>query len=169
MALRNVKHLCPPLATVITNTYRSDSELFINGETILSQEGTTQGDPLSMAIYAVATTPLIRRLSANPTTQVWYADDAAAGGKLSNIRSWWDHLLKIGPDYGYYPNAAKTSIIVKEEHLSKATSAFEGTGVQITQEGKRYLGAALGTDSFVKKYVDEKWPAGYKKLNPSAR
>ena len=50
VALRNVKNVCPSLATILINTYRSKSELFINGETILSREGTTQGDPLAMAM-----------------------------------------------------------------------------------------------------------------------
>ena len=63
--------------------------------------------------------------------------------------------MKIGPDYGYQPNAAKTCI-VKEEYLAQAVTLFEGTGISITQEGKRYLGAAIGTESFVKKYVDDK-------------
>ena len=48
-------------------------------------EGTTQGDPLAMAMYAIGTLPLIRRLS-NSVTQVWYADDAAAAGSLKNLR-----------------------------------------------------------------------------------
>ena len=51
--------------------------------------------------------------------------------------------MKIGPDYGYQPNAAKTCIIVKEEYLAQAVTLFEGTGISITQEGKRYLGAAI--------------------------
>jgi hypothetical protein len=50
VAMRNISTLCPSLATVIVNTYRSDIPLFIDGETFLSQEGTTQGDPLAMAI-----------------------------------------------------------------------------------------------------------------------
>ena len=50
-ALRNIHHLCPPLSKILTNTYREDVQLFIDGETLLSQEGTTQGDPLAMAIY----------------------------------------------------------------------------------------------------------------------
>ena len=29
VALRNVRHLCPPLATILINTYRSDVNLFI--------------------------------------------------------------------------------------------------------------------------------------------
>ena len=40
-ALRNVLHLCPPLAKVLINTYRADPSLYINGKTILSREGTT--------------------------------------------------------------------------------------------------------------------------------
>ena len=48
-------------ATCVTNFYRSSAELFVGGETILSSEGTTQGDPLSMAIYALTTIPLINK------------------------------------------------------------------------------------------------------------
>ena len=156
VALRNVKHLCPSLATILINTYRSPSELFIKGETILSQEGTTQGNPLAMAMYAISTIPLIHCLSKDSLVQAWYADDASAGGKLADIQKWWDHLTEIGPNYGYLPNTAKTCLIVKEEYQAQAMTQFEGTGITITQEGKRHLGAALGTESFVKKYVDSK-------------
>ena len=47
--------------------------------------------------------------------------------------------MKIGPDYGYQPNAAKTCIIVKEDYLAQAVTLFEGTGISITQEGKDTL------------------------------
>ena len=57
-ALRNIHQLCPALSKVLTNTYREDVQLFIDGEVLLSQEGTTQGDPLAMAMYAIAITPL---------------------------------------------------------------------------------------------------------------
>ena len=57
-AMRNIQSLCPPLV----NTYRNNAPLFIDGEVTPSQEGTTQGDPLAMCIYAIATIPLIRKL-----------------------------------------------------------------------------------------------------------
>ena len=61
-ALLNMFHLCPPLATILTNTYRSASQLFIDGSSLLSQEGTTQGDPLAMPMYAIGIVPVIQQL-----------------------------------------------------------------------------------------------------------
>ena len=155
-ALRNIQHLCPSLATVLINTCRKETPLFIDGETLYSQEGTTQGDPLAMAMYAIAITPLISQLSSNEVTQAWFADDATAGGDLSKLRRWWDHLARVGPDYGYFPNAAKTWLIVGEDKLEQATNIFHGTDIAITTNGRRHLGAALGTKSFVEEYVTQK-------------
>ena len=166
-ALRNILHLCPPLAKVLINTYRADTNLYINGETILSQEGTTQGDPLAMAMYAISTTPLIHCLMTDDTKQAWFADDASAAGDLHALRRWWDHLIRIGPEYGYYPNAPKTWLIVKEESYVHAQEVFRGSGVSITKEGKRHLGAAIGNDAFKEEYVREKvatWVEEVKRL-----
>jgi len=62
-ALHNVRHLCPSLCTILINSYRVHSDLYIDGEVLHSQEGTTQGDPLAMPFYALATVPLITKLS----------------------------------------------------------------------------------------------------------
>ena len=50
------------LAPILVNTYRQDAFLFTGGHTIFSSEGTTQGDPLAMAMYAIGTLPLIDKL-----------------------------------------------------------------------------------------------------------
>ena len=152
-ALRNIQHLSPPLAKILINTYRDNIQLFIDGDTLLSQEGTTQGDPLAMAMYAIAITPLIRSLEDEETKQVWFADDATAGGSLLGLRRWWDRLVERGPAYGYHPNPAKTCLVVKEEKVEMAKEVFQGTGISVTEEGKRHLGAAIGTQPFVERYV----------------
>ena len=85
-ALHNIRHVCPSLATILINTYRAPSDLFIDGDVLLSQEGTTQGDPLAMPFYALATVPLIKRLTSF-VKQTWYADDAAATGKIDDLRT----------------------------------------------------------------------------------
>ena len=155
LALVNISTLCPAFSRILINTYRNDAKLFVGGETILSQEGTTQGDPLAMAMYALALVPMITRLS-NVVKQVWYADDAAAAGHLTGLCSWWDVLCDIGPQFGYFVNSSKTFLIVKEMHLPMARAIFKDTGIQFTTEGRRYLGAAIGSAVFVKSYVSVK-------------
>ena len=80
---------------------------------VLSQEGTTQGDPLAMPMYALATIPLIKKLEGD-STQVWYADDAAAAGKIT---ARWDKLINSGPSFGYFPNASKSWLVTKHLFL----------------------------------------------------
>ena len=47
-ALHNIQRLCSSLATALINNYRAPSELYIDGDVLLSCERTTQGDPLAM-------------------------------------------------------------------------------------------------------------------------
>ena len=102
--------------TEIFNLYRSEAELFTGGETILSREGTTRGDPLSMAIYAVSTLPLIQHAEQPDLILSWFADDASAGASLVALFSWWSTLLTEGPKYGYFVNPPWTWLLVKPEH-----------------------------------------------------
>ena len=155
VALLNVQKRCPSLAKILINKYRLDPVLLIDGETLFSREGTTQGDPLAMAMYAIATVPLIERLQQH-VTQVWFADDATAGGKLLDLRNWWDQLVECGQDYGYSANASKTWLVVRPEYLDQAKEIFAESGVQITAEGRRHLGAAVGTRSFAEAFVSTK-------------
>ena len=156
MALRNIRHLCPSLATILINTYRSDINLFIENDTTFSSEGVTQGDPLAMAMYAISTIPLIRSLKTDTVTQVWYANDASAGGSLLKLRHWWDKLTSFGPDFGYLPNASKSWLVVKEGLLPEASDIFSGTSLNITDFGRRFLGAAIESPNFVESFVMKK-------------
>ena len=155
VALHNIRRLCPPLATILINTYRAPTELFVDGDTLLSQEGTTQGDPLAMPMYALATIPLIKKLKGN-SKQIWYADDAAAIGRITDLREWWDHLTTEGPGFGYFPNPSKTWLVTKEGCYAAGISTFTDTGVNVTSDGRPYLGAAVGSRKFVEKHVESK-------------
>ena len=132
VALHNIQQLaiCPPgIGLCLINTYCSPASLFVSGGTILSEEGTTQGNPLAMLMNAITMIPLIRHLT-DSVTQVWYADDACACCRLSSLRQWWDQLCKLEPGFGYFPNASKTWMVVKDRCHSQATVTFAGTDVK---------------------------------------
>ena len=118
---------------MLVNTYRSSADLFIDRETIISQESTTQGDPLSTSIYALGILPLIKQLD-HLARHVWLADDASAGGKLAQLHEWWDLVVALGPVYGYFANSSKTWLIVKPEYLSNASRFFHDSDVNTTTE-----------------------------------
>ena len=62
-ALHNIRILCPALAKYAINTYRAPARLFgPGGKELISAEGTTQGHPLAMCMYALNLQPLISRL-----------------------------------------------------------------------------------------------------------
>ena len=88
---------------------------------MLSEEGTTQGDPLPTPFYALATIPLLQLLLLG-VKQIWYADDAC--GELSD---WWDNLCKLGPSFGYYVNATKTWLVFKGHLKQDAVLSFNGS------------------------------------------
>ena len=102
-ALHKIRVLCPTLASYVINTYRQPAHFFITGgEELISAESTTQGDPLSMSLYAISLQPLITRPHVSSAAkQCWFADDATGSGSLQDVRKWWDELSESGPPLGY--------------------------------------------------------------------
>ena len=158
VALHNIRVLCPIIAGYAINTYRQPARLFIvGGKEIASAEGTTQGDPLAMAFYAISTLPLITSLQAASTVkQCWFADDASGAGRVTQIKDWWDALNTLGPNLGYFPKDEKCWIIVKPEKEESVREVFHGTDINITVHGQKHLGAALGSREYMEEYVNEK-------------
>ena len=114
--------------------------MFIDGQTLLSQEGTTQGDLLAMVMYTIATVPLIQQLRNPDVHQIWYADDASDTYKLPDLKSWWDQLSQSGSKFRYFPNPKKSWLVVKEELLDQAQTVLDKSSIQIISEKQRYLG-----------------------------
>ena len=127
---------------------------------IMSKEGGTQGCVNAMGLYGLGIKPLIDDLAEevdkNKCIQSWYADDSSAAGELLEMKKWWDLLCVQGPKYGYYPLASKTILIVKEGQKDRATEIFTGTGVTISTDGERHMGAVIGSEDFKRKYVENK-------------
>ena len=55
LVFHNISNYYPSFTNAVNNTYREPPELVVEKDTILPQEGTTQGNPHSTAIYDIAT------------------------------------------------------------------------------------------------------------------
>ena len=53
----------------------------------------------------------------NTSKMVAYADDFTAGATVKDVKYWWETLCELGPKFGYYHEASKTWLIVKNEIL----------------------------------------------------
>ena len=157
-SLHNIRVLCPVIAAYAINTYRKSARLFITGgKEIMSAEGTTQGDPLAMALYALSVQPLITSLqAASSTKQCWFADDACGAGSVLEIKKWWGVLNSLGPVFGYFPNPKKCWIVSKPDKEASVKEVFKDTAVNVTVEGQKHLGAVIGSQEYLEEYVSEK-------------
>ena len=94
--LHNISYICPAISPFVKNCYNFPSRLFlIVGKELKSNEGTTQGDPVSMAVYGIGVIPLINMLidivvtsTESQVGMLVYADDLLAAGKFDDLRKW---------------------------------------------------------------------------------
>ena len=130
-----------PTHRFLHNHYQKAAKLFFTDashqESILSDEGATQGDPAAMAFYAAGVKPLIDELhkiveKLEHLIQSWFADCCNGIGKLKEIKLWWDKLIELGPKFGYHLKSSKSILIVKDVSLlSEGEQLFKDTGIQI--------------------------------------
>ena len=153
--INNIDVVCPSISIYVQNCYTLPSRFFIIGGTeIKSSEGTTQGDPVAIPIYALSVKlPVVIVLETTNTKTnsgaevVAYADDFSAAGSTLSLKYWWDTLCILGPKFGYFPEPTKSLLIVKSDCCNKAIHTFKD---------KRHLGVALGTSQFRDEYIMEK-------------
>ena len=101
--LKNIERICPAAYIYAYNCYASHARLFVlGGKEIRSMEGTTQGNPPSMAFYAIGLLPLIWCLAepVDHAKQAAYADDLTGAGKLKKLKQWFDSIVVNGPKLG---------------------------------------------------------------------
>ena len=112
----------------------------------MSAEGTTQGDPLAMGLYALSIQPLITSLQvASSVKQCWFADNASGAGSTTEIKKKWDVLSTLGPAFGYFPNNKKFWIIAKPAKEESVREVFKETSINVTVQGQKHLGVVIGS------------------------
>ena len=176
--LWTVRHRWPAGARFAFNCYRHAAQLILRKpgrpcSILLSQEGVTQGDPLSMVLYGLALLPLAKSLrDAKPAVlQPWYADDMAMHGHVNDITDIMRLLLKEGPQRGYFPEPAKSICICDLQTQNRVRPFLEEFKFQY-KEGYRYLGGYIGTTETLQQWLQPKvaeWAEGVQELAHVAR
>ena len=161
--LHNIGILCPEISIYFTNCYKQPAKLFVmGGVQIQSSEGTTQGDPIAMPMYAIGIIPLMRVAKAKVQStscsikQVAFADDLTGAGDIHSLKVWWDTINEDGFFMGYFAKPTKSWLIVKPEYVLHAQQIFKDSCIQITTEGNRHLGAVVGSNKHKDKFVNSK-------------
>ena len=136
-------------------------------EYILSKERVTQGDPLSMLMYDIAVLPLIQALvNCEKWDHNWCADDLACVAKLPRLCKWFERLVKMGPDFRYYPNPQKSIVVVDSKDEAEAHRLFDEFRVTVAT-GQCFLGSFIGNQEGTPEYVKQKveiWTRNVEKL-----
>jgi hypothetical protein len=176
--LWTVRHRWANGARFSFNCYRHSAQLLLRRrgddcEIILSREGVTQGDPLSMVLYGLALTPLAETIrAAVPTVvQPWYADDAAMAGPIDGIAEAQRLLLEHGPRRGYFPEPDKSILIAPIATPPSALEPLAEFNFRHT-DGHRYLGGFVGSGESEAAWVDPQvhhWKEGVHRLAAAAR
>ena len=120
--------------------------MFVGEGTIISGEGTTHGDPLSMAVYALSTLPLISQTS--QLTETWFADDTGGGASLQVLHQWWTALSEVGPRNGYYVRPLKTWQLVKQQFKDSVQELFGKYGTNSPLKGGHFCVLRLELQTF---------------------
>jgi hypothetical protein len=176
--LWSVRHLWADGARFAFNCYRHAAQLIVRRDhgdchILLSREGVTQGDPLSMFLYGLTLVPLAKFLRAQVPTviQPWYADDCAMAGSVSNITTAMRLLLHYGPSRGYFPEPSKSILICRKEDRAVAREMLAEFDFKYS-DGARYIGGFIGSEDALNEWIQPKidaWTAGVRTLAKVAK
>jgi len=142
-----VRDRIPALLPHCYSSYAQPSMLFYEGDVVLSQEGTQQGDPLGPLLFSNTAQPLLQSLSSALT--LGCLDDVTLGGSLDVVAADVQKIITEDQAMGLCLNNTKCKIIAHQQTVIADPTLCSYTRVSI--EDATLLGAPL----FARRVLDE--------------
>jgi hypothetical protein len=178
LLLWTIRHRWAAGSRFAFDCYRHAAQLILRGKgcpgyTLLSSEGVTQGDPLSMVLYGLALVPLTKKLwQEHPeAVQAWYADNGLLKGRTSQVAGVMTPLQRLGPERGYFPEPAKSIYMYSPEDWLGAEELLQAFSFKFTG-GYRYVGGFLDSDAALSQWLPpqiQQWVSGVASLAKVAK
>lgn len=137
--LLSVKDKIPELYKYCHLAYSQSSLLQFGSFTVLSEEGTQQGDPLGPLLFCLTVHSLLSSLSSQ--LNIGYLDDFTLGGPDDVVSRDVDIVIEEGAKLGLHLNISKCELIcaTNSTHISDTLKSF----VQVQPQCASLLGAPL--------------------------
>ena len=152
--IRAVQQFTPDLFSYVHSAYASPSLLFCGDQTILSEEGVQQGDPLGPLLFSITIQNLISGLRS--PFRVFYLDDGTIGGSPGDVVSDLHHIEEGAAGLGLVLNRNKSELICDDGLLPSAVfSSFPGLQV-VGRSCASLLGTPIGDLQSIERCLRDK-------------
>ena len=109
----------------------TSSHLVIGNETILSEYGVQQGDPLGPVLFALAVDEIAR--SVRSPNNIWYLDDASIGSPVEGVCEDLRRIITMLSDIGLEVNPTKSDVSnVSYDNFQSVLLAIESALPRVT-------------------------------------
>ncbi len=100
------------LARYIPSTYGTSAILHTPQQSLLSQKGTQQGDPLGRLPFYLVAKQLVLYIQAafRPLINLWMADDGNAVTPIGIAQNLYEYIKSEGPPQGLRMKVTKTKV-----------------------------------------------------------
>ena len=151
-----IRKLCPQFYNYAVFCYGAPTALLGDGFLLWSARGTQQGDACGPLFFSVSVQGLAEQTALYARSSKWYMDDGALHGTLPSLQAAFDVIATEAPRLGLSLNVSKCVLYGPNADSHQRAGAFASVPIAPWTGGITLLGAPIGSDTFVRDFVDKK-------------